>query len=124
MPRNAYSDPKRTRNAYSDPNGANGGRLLRLNTVSTNSPKLSKVIPLLDTRKSGSLPAPPTSYRAPSGELLDAGGRALRDLRISVTDRCNFRCVYCMPKEVFDSSYQFLPHGDLLTFEEITRVAQ
>jgi cyclic pyranopterin phosphate synthase len=50
--------------------------------------------------------------------------RPLHDLRISVTDRCNFRCVYCMPKEVFDKDYAYLPHGDLLSFEEITRVAR
>jgi cyclic pyranopterin phosphate synthase len=48
----------------------------------------------------------------------------LHDLRISVTDRCNFRCIYCMPKDVFGHDYSFLPHGDLLTFEEITRVAR
>ena len=46
------------------------------------------------------------------------------DLRISVTDRCNFRCVYCMPKDVFGRDYPFLPHDALLTFEEITRVAR
>ena len=51
-------------------------------------------------------------------------GRPLRDLRISVTDRCNFRCVYCMPKEVFGADYEFLPHAELLTFEEITRLAR
>jgi cyclic pyranopterin phosphate synthase len=56
--------------------------------------------------------------------LADTRGRALRDLRISVTDRCNFRCTYCMPKEVFDADYQFLPHAELLTFEEIVRVAK
>jgi cyclic pyranopterin phosphate synthase len=55
---------------------------------------------------------------------LDTLGRALRDLRISVTDRCNFRCTYCMPKDVFDRDYRFLPHAELLTFEEITRVAR
>ncbi|MGB6105472.1 MAG: GTP 3',8-cyclase MoaA [Pusillimonas sp.] len=55
--------------------------------------------------------------------LLDARHRPLRDLRISVTDRCNFRCTYCMPREVFDSSYQFMPHSALLSFEEITRIA-
>ncbi|MFO1415648.1 MAG: GTP 3',8-cyclase MoaA [Burkholderiales bacterium] len=60
----------------------------------------------------------------PEGPLLDARGRPLSDLRISVTDRCNFRCVYCMPKEVFDSDYRFLPHADLLTFEEIARIAR
>jgi len=53
----------------------------------------------------------------------DRRGRALHDLRISVTDRCNFRCVYCMPKDVFGRDYPFLPHADLLTFEEIARVA-
>src|SRR6188508_1520340 len=85
---------------------------------------MSKVIPLLDTRKPGSLPAPPASYRAPSGELADARGRTMRDLRISVTDRCDFRCVYCMPREVFDSSYRFLRHEDILSFEEIARLAR
>jgi cyclic pyranopterin phosphate synthase len=54
----------------------------------------------------------------------DALGRPLRDLRISVTDRCNFRCSYCMPKEVFDKAYPYLPHASLLSFEEITRVAR
>ncbi|MEK7814470.1 MAG: GTP 3',8-cyclase MoaA, partial [Chloroflexota bacterium] len=51
-------------------------------------------------------------------------GRPLRDLRISVTDRCNFRCPYCMPAEVFGASYKFLPKGELLSFEEITRLAR
>jgi cyclic pyranopterin phosphate synthase len=57
-------------------------------------------------------------------EALDTFGRPLRDLRISVTDRCNFRCVYCMPKEVFGSQYRFLERRELLSFEEITRVAR
>jgi cyclic pyranopterin phosphate synthase len=56
--------------------------------------------------------------------LLDTLNRPLRDLRISVTDRCNFRCVYCMPKEVFGPNYQFLPRDQVLTFEEITRLAR
>ncbi|GIU94276.1 MAG: cyclic pyranopterin monophosphate synthase [Gaiellaceae bacterium] len=56
--------------------------------------------------------------------VLDTRGRALRDVRISVTDRCNFRCVYCMPKEVFGRDYRFLPRRELLTFEEIERVAR
>ena len=55
---------------------------------------------------------------------LDTLGRALRDLRISVTDRCNFRCVYCMPKEVFGRDHRFLDRRELLTFEEIERVAR
>jgi cyclic pyranopterin phosphate synthase len=54
----------------------------------------------------------------------DAFGRPLRDLRVSVTDRCNFRCVYCMPKEVFGRDYQFMPRSELLTFEEIERLAR
>ena len=58
------------------------------------------------------------------GLLDDTLGRPLRDLRISVTDRCNFRCVYCMPKEVFGRDYRFLPRRELLTFEEIERVAR
>lgn len=55
--------------------------------------------------------------------LLDTRGRALRDLRISVTDRCNFRCTYCMPAEVFGRDYAFLPHAEVLTYEEIHRLA-
>jgi cyclic pyranopterin phosphate synthase len=56
--------------------------------------------------------------------VLDTLGRPLRDLRISVTDRCNFRCVYCMPKEVFGHDYRFLPRRELLSFEEIERVSR
>jgi len=55
--------------------------------------------------------------------VQDRLGRPLRDLRISVTDRCNFRCTYCMPKEVFGPGYRFLPRDDLLTFEEMVTVA-
>jgi cyclic pyranopterin phosphate synthase len=55
--------------------------------------------------------------------VTDTLGRALRDLRISVTDRCNFRCTYCMPKEIFGRDYEFLPRDQVLTFEEITRTA-
>ncbi len=56
--------------------------------------------------------------------VVDTMGRALRDLRISVTDRCNFRCTYCMPKEVFGKDYAFLPRDQVLSFEEIKRVAR
>jgi GTP 3',8-cyclase len=56
--------------------------------------------------------------------VLDTLRRPLRDLRISVTDRCNFRCVYCMPKEVFGRDYAFLPRAELLTFEEIERLVR
>src|SRR5881396_840222 len=58
------------------------------------------------------------------GSVIDTLGRPLRDLRISVTDRCNFRCTYCMPKEVFGRDYRFLDRRELLTFEEIARVAR
>ena len=54
--------------------------------------------------------------------LPDRFGRALRDLRISVTDRCNFRCPYCMPAEVFGRDFAFLPQDQVLSFEEITRL--
>ena len=56
--------------------------------------------------------------------LTDTLGRALRDLRISVTDRCNFRCTYCMPKEIYGRDFAFLPRDQVLTFEEITRLAR
>ena len=55
--------------------------------------------------------------------ITDTLDRPLRDLRISVTDRCNFRCVYCMPAEIYGERYEFLPKAELLTFEEITRLA-
>lgn len=60
----------------------------------------------------------------PDGALHDRYGRSLKDLRISVTDRCNFRCAYCMPREVFGADYAFLPAQDLLSFTEISRIAQ
>jgi len=56
--------------------------------------------------------------------LVDTLGRPIRDLRISVTDRCNFRCEYCMPRSVFDKNYQFLARSDLLSFEELVRIAR
>ena len=58
------------------------------------------------------------------GEPLDTFRRPLRDLRVSVTDRCNFRCVYCMPKEVFGKDFQFLPRAEILSFEEIERLVR
>ena len=63
---------------------------------------------------SGSRPQPAT----------DGRNRQLRDLRISVTDRCNFRCIYCMPEAVFGKDFKFMERDELLTFEEITRVAR
>src|SRR5438445_12570366 len=83
-----------------------------------------KVILLADHRYLRQVPGIPSRLEAPAGLLADALGRPLRDLRISVTDRCNFRCVYCMPKEVYGRDYQFLEREALLTFEEIARLAR
>ena len=82
------------------------------------------IIPLADHRYAATIPRVPNDLAPPTGLLGDTLGRPLRDLRISVTDRCNFRCSYCMPKEVFDKQYSFLPHSSLLSFEEIARVAR
>ena len=79
----------------------------------------ARTIPLLDLRR----PAPTLPAGTPGGHLIDLMGRPLRDLRISVTDRCNFRCSYCMPKEVFGKDYPYLPQSALLNFEEIARLA-
>jgi len=82
-----------------------------------------RVIPISDAHRVKPLPV-----RGNSAEPLHAGldtrGRRLHDLRISVTDRCNFRCVYCMPREVFGSDYKFLARDQLLSFEEIVRLAR
>ena len=80
---------------------------------------VTKVIPL-QVRAAARHPAPAFS----GGPLVDTRARPLRDLRISVTDRCNFRCTYCMPREVFDADYRFLPHEAILSFEEIARLAR
>jgi GTP 3',8-cyclase len=91
---------------------------------------MSTVIPLTDVRGASSAAARDAFVReaanapvADAAHPLDTRGRPLSDLRISVTDRCNFRCVYCMPKDVYGRDFPFLPHGELLTFEEIARVA-
>ena len=83
-----------------------------------------KIIAIADQRYRASAPVVPDRLVPPTGALHDRLERPLRDLRISVTDRCNFRCGYCMPREVFDKQYAFLPHSSLLTFEEIVRVAR
>ena len=87
-----------------------------------------RIVPLIDQR-AGSLTVPLTAMtgdrlKPTQGLLIDTRGRPLRDLRISVTDRCNFRCSYCMPKDVFTKDYPYLPHASLLTFEEIARIAR
>jgi cyclic pyranopterin phosphate synthase len=80
------------------------------------------VIPIAERRYEAVLPHVPDSPAPPHGLLADTRGRRLHDLRISVTDRCNFRCTYCMPKSVFDQDYAFLPQASLLSFEEIVRL--
>jgi len=85
---------------------------------------MSKVIFLADrsAQRAAQLPRGPVP---PAGQAaLDTRLRPMRDLRISVTDRCNFRCTYCMPREVFDGNYAFMPQSALLSFEEITRLAR
>jgi cyclic pyranopterin phosphate synthase len=91
---------------------------------------MATVIPLTDARGASSAAARDAFVRDAARDTVseappaaDARGRPLHDLRISVTDRCNFRCVYCMPKDVYGRDFPFLPHADLLTFEEIARIA-
>lgn len=83
-----------------------------------------RVIPIVDHRYAASVPQVPHDAALERRQPLDRLQRPLHDLRISVTDRCNFRCTYCMPKEIFDKHYEFLRHADLLSFEEITRAAR
>ncbi len=83
-----------------------------------------RIIPVADLRYASSVPSIPRHPVPAGGHLADTLNRPLRDLRISVTDRCNFRCSYCMPREVFDKDYAFLPQSSLLSFEEITRLAR
>jgi cyclic pyranopterin phosphate synthase len=83
-----------------------------------------RVIPIADQRYLSTVPTIPAQTIAARGRLGDALGRPLRDLRISVTDRCNFRCSYCMPSEVFNKDYVYLPQSSLLSFEEIARLAR
>ncbi len=96
---------------------------------------MATIIPLTDARTASSPGAKQAELDAfvrnaahgpaiARGPVTDPRGRPLHDLRISVTDRCNFRCVYCMPRDVFGADYHFLPHADLLTFEEIARIAK
>ena len=92
---------------------------------------MASVIPLTDLRTVSTVDTREAFVRAaaqhtaPAADAppVDTRGRLLHDLRISVTDRCNFRCVYCMPKDVYGRDFPFLPHTALLTFEEIARVA-
>ncbi|MCD0504255.1 GTP 3',8-cyclase MoaA [Bordetella petrii] len=85
---------------------------------------MSKVIFLADRSAPRAAPLPQAPLPPAGQPALDRRARPMRDLRISVTDRCNFRCTYCMPREVFDGNYAFMPQSALLSFEEITRLAR
>jgi GTP 3',8-cyclase len=87
------------------------------------SDRNSLVIPIKSVDL-GLKPEVPSNEIAATGLLADTRGRRLHDLRISVTDRCNFRCTYCMPKSVFDKDYQYLSQSSLLSFEEIERLVK
>ncbi|MDP3785762.1 MAG: GTP 3',8-cyclase MoaA [Undibacterium sp.] len=91
----------------------------------TMSGKFIPIIPAPRVKNTASLPSNKIKIPlAVQGTLFDRRQRRLQDLRISVTDRCNFRCTYCMPKAVFHKDYVFQPQSDLLSFEEITRLAK
>ena len=83
-----------------------------------------KIINIANISQPGTASLPPSALEAPTGSLLDKRSRPLQDLRISLTDRCNFRCVYCMPRSIFDKDHPFLPRASLLSFEEIIRITQ
>ncbi len=83
---------------------------------------VEKVIPIRLDEGKGLTPSIPGQLIPANISTRDSRGRPLRDLRISVTDRCNFRCTYCMPKEIFDKDYPYLSHNELLSFEEIARL--
>ncbi|HVO87548.1 MAG TPA: GTP 3',8-cyclase MoaA [Casimicrobiaceae bacterium] len=85
---------------------------------------MKRVIPLTELRSDTLSELLRNGAASTQQPPIDQRGRGLHDLRISVTDRCNFRCVYCMPKDVFGRDYPFLQHSELLTFEEIARVAR
>ena len=81
---------------------------------------MKKVIPLVSQRRAAAAAAPAFA----GGKLVDTRARPMRDLRISVTDRCNFRCTYCMPREIFGPDHQFADRSELLRYEEIARLVR
>jgi cyclic pyranopterin phosphate synthase len=83
-----------------------------------------QIINIADISGRNVAPVTPALLETPTGSLLDKLSRPLQDLRISLTDRCNFRCVYCMPREIFDKDHAFLPRSSLLSFEEILRITK
>src|SRR5687768_4126178 len=117
--RTSYSLPVSTTRAGSFAYGTSGGRSGR--------PARPRCAFVTDTSRTASRPAAATilvmSTTSRETRPRDTLGRPIHDLRISVTDRCNFRCTYCMPREVYGRDFAFLPRAELLTFEEITRLA-
>ncbi len=83
-----------------------------------------RIIPLVRHGAAPSTAPGSSASGQPLGLVRDTLLRPMHDLRISVTDRCNFRCTYCMPRAVFDKDYSYVPHGDLLSFEEIAQLAR
>ena len=83
-----------------------------------------KIINIANISQQGPAPVLSSVLETPTGTLLDMRNRPLQDLRISLTDRCNFRCVYCMPRSIFDKDHTFLPRASLLSFEEIIRITK
>jgi len=83
-----------------------------------------KIINIAKISQQDTAPVLPVHLEDPTGTLLDLRNRPLQDLRISLTDRCNFRCVYCMPRSIFDKDHPFLPKASLLSFEEIVRLTK
>lgn len=83
-----------------------------------------KLVPMTYRHQLNAVPTIPAAFESPMGFVADTRGRPLQELRISLTDRCNFRCVYCMPEESFGKDYVFLPQTSLLNFEELTRIAR
>lgn len=83
-----------------------------------------KIIPISNISQQAERPILSAQLEEPTGSLLDLRKRPLQDLRISLTDRCNFRCVYCMPRSIFDKDHPFLPKASLLSFEEIVRITK
>jgi len=83
-----------------------------------------KLIPMTYHRQLNAVLAVPVALESPTGLVADTLARPLQELRISLTDHCNFRCVYCMPEESFGKDHVFLPQTSLLSFEEITRIAR
>lgn len=82
-----------------------------------------KIIPVVHHSQINAVPVIPDALESPTGFVADTLTRPLRELRISLTDRCNFRCEYCMPEETFGKDHVFLPQSSLLSFEEITRIS-